>query len=70
MTAGGFRPPWRLMTLRGWMMRACLLVGLCIPAAPGNAEDGKPAGSTTLVALANSPQSSFALPSLDGPRLP
>jgi peroxiredoxin len=69
MAAGGFRPPWRLTTWRGWMVWASLLVGLCIPAAPGNAEDGKPAGNTTLVALAGSPQSSFALPSLDGPAL-
>jgi hypothetical protein len=69
MPAGDFRPPWRLTTLRGRTVWALLLVGLCILAAPGSAEDAKPAGSTTLVALAGSPQSSFALPSLDGPAL-
>jgi peroxiredoxin len=55
--------------LRGWLVRASLLVGLCITGASGNAEDGKPTGNTTLAALADSPQSSFALPSLDGPAL-
>ena len=69
MTAGGFRSHWRLTALRGWLVRASLLVGLCMAAAPGNAEEGKPTGSTTLAALADSPRSSFALPSLDGPAL-
>jgi peroxiredoxin len=67
MAAGGSRSVWRLTALRGWLVS--LLVGLCIAAAPANAQDGKLAGSTTLVALGDSPQSSFALPSLDGPAL-
>ena len=69
MAAGGFRSLWRLTVLRGWLVRASLLVGLCITGASGNAEDGKPTGNTTLAALVDSPQSSFALPSLDGPAL-
>jgi peroxiredoxin len=69
MAVGGFRVLWRLTALRRWLVRASLLLGLCVLATPGNAEDGKPAGSTTFVALADSPQSSFALPGLDGPAL-
>jgi peroxiredoxin len=69
MAAGGFRSLWRLTALPGWLVPASLLLGLCMLAAPGNAENGKPTGSATLVALADSPQSSFALPSLDGPAL-
>jgi peroxiredoxin len=67
MAAGEFRSLSRLTPLRCWLLLAALLVGLCTLAAAGEAEDGKPAGGTTLVALANSSQSSFALPSLDGP---
>jgi peroxiredoxin len=69
MAADGFRSLWRLTPLRGWLVLAALVVGLSMLAAPGDAEDGKPTGSTTLVALAGSPQSSFALPSLDGPAI-
>ena len=70
MAAGGFRSLLRLTASRSWLARAALLAGLCIATAPGNAEDGKPTGSTTtLAALADSPHSSFALPSLDGPAL-
>jgi len=47
-------------------MVASLLGGLCTFAASSAAED-QPAGSTTLVALADSARSSFSLPSLDGP---
>ena len=69
MAAGGFRSLWRLTPLHGWLVVAALVVGLSMFAAPGDAEDGKPTGSTTLVALAGSPQSSFARPSLDGPAI-
>lgn len=69
MAAGAFRSLWRLTPLPGWLAVAALVVGLSMLAAPGDAEDGKPTGSTTLVALAGSPQSSFALPSLDGPAI-
>jgi peroxiredoxin len=69
MAADGFRSLWRLTPLRGWLVLVALVFGLSVLAAPGDAEDGKPTGSTTLVALAGSPQSSFALPSLDGPAI-
>jgi peroxiredoxin len=61
------RPLPRLAALRRWLMIAPLLAGLCALAAPGTADDGKPGGSTTLVARGDSVQSSFSLPSLDGP---
>jgi peroxiredoxin len=57
----------RMGTSRTWLMITSLVVGLCMFAAQGAAQDGKPAGSTMLVALADSVQSSFSLPSLDGP---
>jgi peroxiredoxin len=44
-----------------------LFVGLCTLAAQVAADDAKPMGSTTLVALHQSVQSLFSLPSLDGP---
>jgi peroxiredoxin len=69
MAARGLRHLWRLRPLRGWLMLGAVGVGLSVLAASGGAEDGKPTGSTTLVALAGSPQSSFALPSLDGPAI-
>jgi thiol-disulfide isomerase/thioredoxin len=52
---------------RRWLMILPLVVGLCMLAAQGTADDGKPTGSTTLVALGDADQSSFSLPSLDGP---
>jgi peroxiredoxin len=69
MATGAFRSLWRLTPFPGWLAVAALAVGLSMFAAPGDAEDAKPTGSTTLVALAGSPQSSFALPSLDGPAI-
>lgn len=69
MATGAFRSLWRLTPLSRWLAVAALVVGLSMLAAPGDAEDGKPTGSTTLEALAGSPQSSFALPSLDGPAI-
>ena len=53
--------------LRRWLMIVPLFVGLCTLAAQGTADDSKPVGSTTLVALEDSVQSLFSLPSLDGP---
>jgi peroxiredoxin len=53
--------------LRRWLMIVPLFVGLCTLAAQGTADDSKPAGSTTLIALEDSVQSLFSLPSLDGP---
>jgi peroxiredoxin len=44
-----------------------LFVGLCTLAAQVTADDAKPMGSTTLVALEESVQSLFSLPSVDGP---
>jgi thiol-disulfide isomerase/thioredoxin len=61
------RPLPRLAALRRWLMIAPVLAGLCALAAPGTADDGKPGGSTTFVARADSVQSLFSLPSLDGP---
>ena len=51
--------------LRKWLMFVPLCLVLC--SAQGTTDDGKPGGSTTLVALADSRQPSFVLPSLDGP---
>ncbi len=57
-------PGWQRCAV-GWIL--LLVVGLCMLAAQGTADDGKPAGSTTLVALGDADQSSFSLPILDGP---
>jgi peroxiredoxin len=48
-------------------MIVSLFVALCTLAAQVTADDAKPMGSTTLVALKESVQSLFSLPSLDGP---
>jgi peroxiredoxin len=69
IAARGLRYLWRPTPLRGWLMLGAVVVGLSMRAASGGAEDGKPTGSATLVALAGSPQASFALPSLDGPAI-
>jgi len=53
--------------LRRWLMIVSLFVALCTLAAQVTADDAKPMGSTTLVALKESVQSLFSLPSLDGP---
>jgi peroxiredoxin len=53
--------------LSRWPIIAALLVGLCTVAARGTAEGGKATGGAILSALADSSQSSFSLPSLDGP---
>jgi len=53
--------------LRKWLMIVLLFVGLCTLTSQSTADDGKPAGSTTLAALEDSAKSLFALPSLDGP---
>src|ERR1700747_3572142 len=50
-----------------WVMIVPLFVGLCTLAAQVTADDAKPMGSTTLVALEESVQSLFSLPSVDGP---
>ena len=57
----------RVGRLRRWLMIVPLFVGLCTLAAQITADDAKPMGSTTLVALEESVQSLFSLPSLDGP---
>src|SRR5712692_444498 len=60
----------RLERLRNWLMLvpAIVIAGLlCMLAAQSMADDSKPAGSTTLVAVDGSLPSSFVLPSLDGP---
>ncbi len=67
MPVVGSRSLPRLAALRSWLMILPLVVGLCMLAAQGTADDGKPAGSTTFVALGDADQSSFSLPSLDGP---
>ncbi|TMJ38343.1 MAG: TlpA family protein disulfide reductase [Alphaproteobacteria bacterium] len=67
MAAGGLRSLKGSAALRRWPMIASFLIGLCTAATHGTADSGKPAGSTMLNALANSSQSSFSLPSLDGP---
>jgi peroxiredoxin len=53
--------------LRTWLLTASVLGGLCMLATQAGADDVKPTGGTTLVALADSAQPSFSLPSLDGP---
>jgi peroxiredoxin len=67
LAAGRLRslPPVRV--LRTWLMITSLLVGVCMLAAQGTAEERQPTGDTRLIALADSTQSSFSLPSLDGP---
>src|SRR5438067_13618948 len=67
MAAGGLRSLKQGAALRRWPMIASFLVGLCTAATHGTPDSGKPAGSTMLNALANSSQSSFSLPTLDGP---
>jgi peroxiredoxin len=66
MDAVGLRPLSRLGRLRNWLMIVAAFVGLCTLAAQSTADDGTPAGSTTLVALDDSLHSLFVLPSLDG----
>src|SRR5258705_5915691 len=66
MGAGDLRSLLRV-ALRRWPMIASLLVGLCAAATHGTADGGKPVGSTMLNALADSSQSLFLLPTLDGP---
>jgi peroxiredoxin len=66
MAAGDFRSLPRVGAWCRLLMIASLLGGLCTFATSSAAED-QPAGSTTLVALADSARSSFSLPSLDGP---
>jgi peroxiredoxin len=53
--------------VRTWLTIASLLVGVCMLPAQGTGADGQPSGDTRLVALADSAQPSFSLPSLDGP---
>jgi peroxiredoxin len=67
LTAGRLRSLPRVRVLRTWLMITSLLVGVCMLAAQGTAEDRQPTGDTRLIALADSTQSSFSLPSLDGP---
>jgi thiol-disulfide isomerase/thioredoxin len=63
----GSRSLLRVGRLRKWLMIVPLFVGLCTLAAQIAADDAKPMGSTTLVAVEGSVQSLFSLPSLDGP---
>ena len=63
----GSRSLLRVGRLRKWLMIVPLFVGLCTLAAQIAADDAKPMGSTTLVAVEGSVQSLFLLPSLDGP---
>jgi peroxiredoxin len=67
MAAGGVRSLTHSAALSRWPIIAALLVGLCTAATRGTADGGKAAGGTMLNALADSSQSSFSLPSLDGP---
>jgi peroxiredoxin len=67
MAAGGLRSLTRSAGLSRWPIIAALLVGLCTAATRGTADGGKAAGGTMLNALADTSQSSFSLPSLDGP---
>jgi peroxiredoxin len=67
MAAGGLRSLTRSAALSRWPIIAALLVGLCTAATRGTADGGKAAGGTMLNALPDSSQSSFSLPSLDGP---
>jgi peroxiredoxin len=67
MAAGSLRSLRRSAALSRWPIIAALLVGLCTVAARGTAEGGKATGGAILSALADSSQSSFSLPSLDGP---
>jgi peroxiredoxin len=66
MAAGSLRSLTRSAALSRWPIIAALLVGLCTAATRGAADGGKAAGGTMLNALAESSQSSFSLPSLDG----
>jgi len=67
MAAGTLRSLTRSAALSRWPIIAALLVGLCTAATRGTADGGKAGGGTMLNALAESSQSSFSLPSLDGP---
>jgi peroxiredoxin len=67
VAAGGLCSLTRSAALSRWSIIAALLVGLCMAATRGTADSGKAAGGTMLNALADSSQSSFSLPSLDGP---
>src|SRR5258707_14565453 len=67
MGAGDLRSLRRVAALRRWPMIASLLVGLCAAATHGTAHGAKPVGTTMLTALADSSQSLFLLPTLDGP---
>ena len=67
MAAGSLRSLTRSAALSRWPIIAALLVGLCTAATRGTADGGKAAGGTMLNALADSSQSPFSLPSLDGP---
>jgi peroxiredoxin len=67
LAAGRLRSLPRVRVLRTWLMITSLLVGVCMLAAQGTAEERQPTGDTRLIALADSTQSSFSLPSLDGP---
>jgi peroxiredoxin len=66
MAAGGLRSLTRSAALSRWPIIAALLVGLCTAATRGTPDGGK-AGGTKLNALDDTSQSSFSLPSLDGP---
>ena len=67
MAAGELRCLPRVGALRRWLMSAPFLVLISMFATQGRADGGKPTGSTMLVAVANSIESSFSLPTLDGP---
>src|SRR5262245_46557146 len=67
MAAGELRCLPRVGALRRWLISAPFLVLICMFATQGRADGGKPTGSTMLVAVANSVESSFSLPTLDGP---
>ena len=64
--------PCRLLSRRGrlrnWLMLVPVIaiLELCTLAAQSTADNGKPAGSTTLVAIDDAAHSMFVLPSLDG----
>ena len=55
-------------TLRNWLMLVPVvaILELCTLAAQSTADNGKPARSTTLVAIDDAAHSMFVLPSLDG----
>ena len=70
--AGRSRSVVRLAGLRSWLMllpviASVAIIALCPLAAQSSADDGRPAGSTPLVAVDDLIRSMFVLPSLDGP---